>query len=68
MNAAVVVVPSGIHCAPKLHSPQPVTETQIWFSLCQFHESAESSSIVNVTFVPVPLAGTLPVPVHPVQT
>ena len=65
--SATTTVPSSTHCVPNAHSPHPVTETAIRFSLRQFHVSVESSVIANVTFVAVPLEGTLPVPVQPVQ-
>jgi hypothetical protein len=63
----VTVVPSSTHCVPNAHVPVPVAVTAIWYCVFQFQVSVESSPIVNVTFVAVPLAGTLPVPVQPVQ-
>ena len=64
--SATAVSPSAIHCDPKEEEP-PETETETSACVFQFHVSVEFSRIVNVTFVPVPFAGTLPVPVQPVQ-
>lgn len=65
--AAVAVEPESTHFVPKEQEPAPDAVTAIWYCVFQFHVSVESFVIVNVTFVAVPDAGTLPVPVQPVQ-
>ena len=65
---AVTIAPSSTHWVPNEQLPAPEAVTAIRFCVFQFQVSSESSVMVNVVFVPVPLEGTLPQPVHPVQT
>ena len=58
---------------PELYQPAPVGESRAgvtvnWYCVFQFHVMLEAALIVKVTEVPVPLAGTLPMPDQPVQT
>ena len=61
------VSPAAVHCGANDVVPPDVTATSIQCSVRQFQTTVESSSIVKETDIPVPLAGTLPVPVQPVQ-
>ena len=61
------VFPSAVHCGANDVVPPDVTAMSIQCSVRQFQTRVESSSIVKENEVPVPLAGTLPVPVQPVQ-
>ena len=65
---AVAVVPSSTHSVPNEQPPTPDMMTAIRFCIFQFQVSVDPSVMENDTFVAVPLAGTLPVPVQPVQT
>ena len=64
----VSVLPFRTHFGAKSVDPSPVTATSIQTFVTHFHSIEESRVIVNETFDLVPLAGTLPVPVQPVQT
>ena len=67
-HPATIVSPMFVHASVKSADTGPDVASLIQTFVCQFHRTAESSSTRNVTFVPVPPAGTLPVPVQPVQT
>ena len=62
------VSPSATHRGEKSVEPAPETDTSIQCSVRQFHVSDEASLMTNETESPDPVSGTLPVPVHPVQT
>jgi len=50
--------------------PVPAGNTAVvnWYCVCHCHVIVEFPVIVNVVVVPLPLAGTFPVPTQPVHT
>ena len=66
-NATSSIVPAARQPALKSDSTGPFVSSESQCSVRQFHASVESSCIVNETDESEPHAGTLPVPVHPVQ-
>jgi hypothetical protein len=68
----VTVDPAGIHGPAGFEVTVPLevglSWRVIWYSVCQFHVIVEFCVMEKVVEVDVPVAGTSPVPVHPVQT
>jgi hypothetical protein len=64
--------PAGYHGPAGLAPTDPAdagfAPVVIWYSVCHTHVIVELEPMVKVVVVPVPVAGTDPVPVHPVHT
>src|SRR3954469_12002462 len=72
----LVGVAVNVTCWPALYQasviltdPGPAVKTESSYcEAAQFQVRVELRELVNTTLVPLPLGGTLPVPVQPVQT
>ena len=63
----VISLPAGNHASTKSSEPPAVVSRSSQCSVSQFQVIDESVRRVNVVVVPLPLGGTSPVPVQPVQ-
>ncbi len=59
---------STVTTVPVKSEPTPVCPKVTWYWVFQFHVTVDGAVIVKVTDADEPEAGTLPVPVQPVQT